>query len=160
VSESSVRPPRLPPRWFIRSFWAIHRALYRVSRGRLGLSAPKPGGWGTLRLTTTGRHSGTPRSVMLGYFVDGTRFVTLAMNGWGAAEPAWWLNLQADPTATIDVGEVHGPVRAEAATGAERERLWALWATIEPQLDAYAERRPGPTAVIVLTPTAGSGLSA
>jgi len=48
-----------------------------------------------MRLTTTGRRSGQNRSVILGYIEDGPKLVTLAMNGWGEGEPAWWLNLQA-----------------------------------------------------------------
>ena len=40
------------------------------------------------------RHSGKPRSVILGYSEDGPNHVSMAMNGWRAAEPAWWLNLQ------------------------------------------------------------------
>ena len=68
--------------------------------------------------------------------------VTMAMNGWGAAEPAWWLNLQAHPDATAQtrdgVREVHG----RRAQGHERERLWARWAEIDKNLDAYAAWRP------------------
>jgi hypothetical protein len=40
-------------------------------------------------LTTTGRRSGQPRSVILDYYEDGSNLVSMAMNGWGAAEPAW-----------------------------------------------------------------------
>ena len=58
---------RVPPRWFVRLAWRVHRGLYRVTGGRLGLWAPKPDKWGTLRLTTTGRRSGQQRSVLLGY---------------------------------------------------------------------------------------------
>jgi hypothetical protein len=57
----------LPPRWFVTLFWHGHRALVRVTRGRLGLWRPKPGGWGALRLTTTGRRTGQPRRVLVGY---------------------------------------------------------------------------------------------
>ena len=64
---------------------------------------PKPDGWGTLWLTTTGRRSGQPRRVVLGYVEDGDNLVTMAMNGWGAAEPAWWLNLQAHPDRKIQL---------------------------------------------------------
>src|SRR5512142_3176889 len=82
--------PRLPPRWFIRTFWRVHRQIVRASGGRRGLWLPRPGKWGALRLTTTGRRSGEPRSVILGYYEDGPNLVSMAMNGWGAAEPAWW----------------------------------------------------------------------
>ena len=90
MSESTANVPWLPPRWFIRLAWSVHRALYRVTGGRLGLWKPKPNGWGTLRLTTVGRRTGRERSVMVGYFEDGADLVTMAMNGWGEGEPAWW----------------------------------------------------------------------
>ena len=74
------------------------------------------------------------------------------MNGWGAAEPAWWLNLQAHPDATAQTRDGARPVRARRAEGSERERLWARWAGIDKNLDAYAARRPAETAVVVLEP--------
>jgi F420H(2)-dependent quinone reductase len=54
---------------------------------------------GALRLTTVGRRTGRSRQVVVGYFEDGPNLITMAMNGWGATEPAWWLNLQAHPEA-------------------------------------------------------------
>jgi deazaflavin-dependent oxidoreductase (nitroreductase family) len=57
----------------------------------------EPGGWGAMVLTTTGRRTGRARPVIVGYLEDGQSLITLAMNGWGEAEPAWWLNLQAHP---------------------------------------------------------------
>ena len=56
-----------------------------------------------MRVTTTGRRSGQPRSVILAYLDDGPNLVTMAMNGWDPAEPNWWLNLQADPYATVQL---------------------------------------------------------
>jgi hypothetical protein len=91
------RPPRLQPRWFIRRFWKAHRAAFRITSGRRGLWAAGPERWGAQWLTTTGRRSGQERSVIVGYLEDGPNLVTMAMNGWGVAEPAWWLNLQANP---------------------------------------------------------------
>jgi deazaflavin-dependent oxidoreductase (nitroreductase family) len=146
------KSPRLPPRWVIHLAWKVHRGIYRVTGGRLGLWRPKPDGWGALRLTTVGRRSGRPRSVLVGYFVDGADLVTLAMNGWGEAEPAWWLNLQAHPEATIVTRDGRGAVRARAALGEERDRLWARWSEIDKGLDGYAARRPGETAVVILQP--------
>ena len=80
-----------------------------------------------LRLHTVGRRSGHSRVAIVGYFEDGPNLVTLAMNGWGKAEPAWWLNLQANPAATVDLADGSREVRARAASGAERERLWATF---------------------------------
>ena len=149
-SEKHEPGPRLPPLWFVHLAWRAHRGLYRVSRGRLGLWRPKRQRWGTLRLTATGRRSGQPRSVILGYFEDGPNLVTLAMNGWADGEPSWWLNLQEHPVATVHLARGAGTVRAHAAEGAERARLWARWREIDTQLDAYAALRSTETTVVVL----------
>lgn len=149
---------RLPPRWFVVTFWHVHRWIVRMSRGRKGLWAPRPGKWGALRLTTTGRRSGEPRSVVIGYYEDGSDLVSMAMNGWGAAEPAWWLNLQAHPDAVVDLaGGVRREVVGRAAATVERERLWQRWRELDKNLDGYAARRPHETAVVVLEPRATTG---
>jgi deazaflavin-dependent oxidoreductase (nitroreductase family) len=89
--------------------------------------------------------------VILGYYEDGSSFVSMAMNGWGAAEPAWWLNLQADPRAVVDLaGGARHEVLARPAVGEERDRLWQRWRELDRNLDAYAARRPTETAVVVL----------
>src|SRR6516162_11693104 len=75
----------------------------------------------------------------------------------GAAEPAWWLNLQAHPDATAQTRDGARRVRARRAQGDERERLWARWAEIDKNLDAYAARRPTETAVVVLEPSGAVG---
>jgi deazaflavin-dependent oxidoreductase (nitroreductase family) len=86
-----------------------------VDRRPRGLWRPKPGGWGTLRLTTIGRRTGRARAVIVGYFEDGPNLVTMAMNGWGDAEPAWWLNLQAHPDVTADLVDDARQVTGRAA---------------------------------------------
>jgi deazaflavin-dependent oxidoreductase (nitroreductase family) len=145
----------LPPRWFVVAFWHVHRWFVRATGARKGLWLPRPGKWGALRLTTTGRRSGEPRSVIVGYFEDGPDLVTMAMNGWGAAEPAWWLNLQAHPEAVVEMaGKVRREVLGRAAVGEERDRLWQRWAEIDRNLEGYAARRPQETAVVVLSPRA------
>ena len=74
--------------------------------------------------------------------------VTLAMNGWAAPEPAWWLNLQARQDATVDLANGSRAVRARAAVGEERSRLWARMG----EVDGYAALRPAETAVVILEP--------
>jgi F420H(2)-dependent quinone reductase len=149
----SEKPARVPPRWFVKLAWKTHRGLYRITRGRIGLWRPKPGRWGTMRLTTIGRRTGKERSVILGYFNDGPNHVTMAMNGWSEGEPAWWLNLQAQPEARLEVAGGHYQVRWHAASGEERARLWAQWQEIDDNLDEFAARRSTETAVVVLEPT-------
>jgi len=154
---SRGRRASLPPRWFMVLFWHGHRALLRVTHGRLGLWRPKPDRWGAMRLTTTGRRTGRPREVVVGYFEDGRNLVTMAMNGWGAAEPAWWLNLQDHREAIAQTRDGSQQVRARRAEGDERERLWSRWAAIDDNLDAYAALRPNETAVVVFEPYDAAG---
>jgi deazaflavin-dependent oxidoreductase (nitroreductase family) len=154
--SQEVRPV---PRLFLHTFWSLHRALYRASDGRIGLQRPERGAkFGMLRLHTVGRHSGRERIAMIGYFEDGPNLVTLAMNGWGKAEPAWWLNLQANAAARIDVADGPREVTARVAVGEERKRLWATfrdypgWGS---DLGALTALRPGETAIVVLEPHVG-----
>jgi deazaflavin-dependent oxidoreductase (nitroreductase family) len=105
-----------------------------------------------MRLTTIGRRSGQERSVILGYIEDGPNLVTMAMNGWGEGEPAWWLNLQAHPQARIQVTDGTREVVAHAATERERARLWERWRSLDKNLDGYARRRSTQTAIVVLEP--------
>jgi deazaflavin-dependent oxidoreductase (nitroreductase family) len=151
---------KLPPRPLVRTFWSLHKLAYRLTGGRFGLQQPERGAkFGMLRLHTMGRRSGQRRVAMIGYFEDGANLVTLAMNGWGKAEPAWWLNLQSTPAATVDLADGSRTVRARAATGSERDRLWTAfqdypgWGT---DLDALTARRPGETAIVVFEPAEGT----
>ena len=152
MSESIVKSPRLPPRFVVVGAWFLHRALHRVTGGRRGLWPPKEKRWGTLRLATLGRKSGRERSAILGYFEDGPNLVTLAMNGWSEAQPAWWLNLQTHPDTTVELADGVRRVRGREAVVEERDRLWARWKEFGDDVDGYATRRPAGTAVVVLEP--------
>ncbi|MDJ0497835.1 MAG: nitroreductase/quinone reductase family protein [Acidimicrobiia bacterium] len=153
MSDDRKKAARLPPRWFVRLAWSTHRGLYRITGGRFGLRRAKGHRWGMMHLTTIGRRSGLERGVILGYFDDGPNLVTLAMNGWGEGEPAWWLNLQAHPDVSVNLVDGRRPVRGRAAEGEERSRLWDRWREIDQNLDDFAARRPGETAVVVLEPS-------
>lgn len=153
MSSEQTRSQKVPPAWFVHVAWRVHRALYRLSGGRFLWLPGGKRGWGALRLTTTGRRSGRPRSVIVGYLEDGPNVFTLAMNGWQEGQPAWWLNLQDEPDAVVhQARQPPRPVRAHAATGAERERLWQRFLAIEPEIEGFAERRATETPVVVLEP--------
>jgi F420H(2)-dependent quinone reductase len=109
-----------------------------------------------MRLTTIGRRSGKERRVIVGYYEDGPNLVTMAMNGWADPEPAWWLNLQARPDATVDLKDGRRAVTGRAAEGAERVRLWARWSEMGDDPQRYAWRRSRETAVVVLEPRSTS----
>ncbi len=150
--------PRIPPRWFVRAAWVVHRALHRATGGRFGLARPRPGKYGMLRLHTVGRRTGAPRAAILAYYEDGPDLVLMAMNGWAEPHPAWWLNLAAHPETTVELPDGPRRVRAREARGLERERLWAGWdAYLQgPTMDDYAVLRARETPVIVLEPTTAS----
>lgn len=157
MPASTTGQPKLPPPWFIHTAWRVHRTLHRLSGGRFLWTTSNKRGWGALRLTTTGRKSGVERNVIIGYIEDGANLVTLAMNGWDEGHPAWWLNLKAHPDAVVRLArqQPHS-VRARAATGEERDRLWQRWAQTDVGLDAYAQKRSTETPVVVLEPRGGT----
>jgi deazaflavin-dependent oxidoreductase (nitroreductase family) len=148
--------PRTPPRFVIRIAWMLHRTAYRLTGGRFGLSRPEAGArFGMMRVATVGRRSGQPRVAIIGYYEDGANLVTLAMNGWVEKEPAWWLNLQARPDSTVELPGERRAVRARAAAGEERDRLWAKFRDYPgwgDDIDGLATRRSTETAVVVLEP--------
>ena len=153
MKDATARPPKLPPPWFKHTFWRAHRAVYGISGGRFLWTTSSKRGWGALHLTTVGRKSGQERSVILGYIEDGPNLVVMAMNGWDEGHPSWWLNLEAHPDAVVRLARQQPrPVRARAAEGAERDRLWQRWLEIEPEIDAYASRRSIETPIVVFEP--------
>jgi len=79
------------------------------------------------------------------------------MNGWASGEPAWWLNLQAHPDASVDLSDGSRAVHARAAAGDERARLWAMLSGGEANLDGYAALRSSETAVVILEPRPEQG---
>jgi F420H(2)-dependent quinone reductase len=155
-STASAATRALPPRPLIRLVWVLHRFAHRVTGGRFGLASPEAGAkFGMLRLTTTGRRSGKARTAIVGYFEDGPNLVTLAMNGWGDADPAWWLNLQDDAEAAVVLPTGSRAVRGRAATDGEHDRLWAAFRDYPgwgEDITALAARRTRPTTVVILEP--------
>jgi F420H(2)-dependent quinone reductase len=130
----------------------LHALLYRASGGRLGGSLGKTAP--VVLLTTTGRKSGKKRTTPLLYLEDGGKYVIIASVGGAPRHPAWYLNLRADPAATIQVGRRRIPVSAETATAEERPRLWDLATRMYPGYDAYQAKTSREIPVVVLTPSA------
>jgi deazaflavin-dependent oxidoreductase (nitroreductase family) len=155
VDEALERPSPHVPRWLVRTIWIVHRAAYSLTRGRFGLRPATGSQWGMLRLRTVGRKSGRERVAILGFLEDGLNLVTPAMNGWADPEPAWWLNLQANADATVELPDGSSrAVKARAAVGDERARLWARYVGLGSSAfsDANAATRSRETAIVVLEP--------
>ena len=138
------------PRWVYRALWTLHRAGYAISGGRLGLRAGADERLGTLRLTTTGRTSGRERSVMLFYLPHGSGYAVVASNAGAAQAPAWWLNLQAHPQATLDLPDGSTRVRARVAEPQERAALWARFAEQQASYERYAASAEREIPIVIL----------
>lgn len=130
---------------------SLHVALFRASGGRIG--GRLRGNLPVLLLTTAGRKSGKQRTTPLLYVRDGDQYAIVASVGGAPKHPAWYLNLQDDPDATIQIGHQRIDVRAETAAPEERTRLWALVTEMYSGYDAYQAKTTREIPVVVLTPS-------
>lgn len=130
-----------------KSLGAVHRALYRASGGRIGAhiwSLP------VILLTTTGRTTGKARTTPLCALPHEDGFVVIASFGGMDRPPAWWLNLEHIPMATVQIGRERHRVTARTTAGEERARLWAQVVERAPGYLEYARRTAREIPVVVL----------
>jgi deazaflavin-dependent oxidoreductase (nitroreductase family) len=109
-----------------------------------------------LLLTTTGARTGRSLTKPLGFTRDGERYVVIASKGGAPTHPAWYHNLVANPTVTVEVNGERFEARASVAQGAERERLFAQQATQIPVFARYQEMTTRKIPVVVLERISGS----
>ena len=112
---------------------ALHRILYRSTRGAVGRRLVDND---ICLVTTTGRRSGKPHTVPLLYLRDGDRIVVIASWGGRDEHPQWYLNLLADPNASVQVLGDRWSVSARTADAEERA-TW--WPKVLAAYDGYAE---------------------
>jgi len=129
-------------------FGPEHVRVYQETDGRRGY---RWRGAEILLLTTEGRKSGQLRTMPLIHRTDDGRWVVVASKGGWPANPAWFENLMANPDATIQVRGETVPVRASAAQGEERRRLWSLMTEVWPAYDDYQQRTAREIPVVVLS---------
>jgi deazaflavin-dependent oxidoreductase (nitroreductase family) len=125
------------PRPLVTRFTRLHAALLRGSRGRIRRSRVLGGGQPVLSLTTTGRRTGEPRSTIVAYLRDGDAYAVFAMNLGNERDPAWCVNLGANPEAWIDVDGRRLQVRASRARGEEATRLWNAYRARLPAVESF-----------------------
>lgn len=104
-----------------------------------------------LLLTTIGAKSGESRTVPLVYTRDGDRYVIIASKGGAPTHPAWYHNLLAHPTVTLEVGEETFQADASVAEGAERRKLYDAQAAMMPAFADYELKTTRVIPVIKLT---------
>jgi deazaflavin-dependent oxidoreductase (nitroreductase family) len=121
--------------WYLRNISPrIDPTLMRLTRGR----ANSLGAWPRcVLLTHTGAKSGVQRTTPLIYFTDGDRVILVASNYGGTRHPAWYHNVNANPTVTLLGGGCEGQFVGQEVTGAERDRLWELAKHWNPGYNQY-----------------------
>ena len=133
---------------------ADHIRAYRESNGEVGYLW---NGVPTLLLTTTGRRSGEPRTSALIFGTDGDDFLVVASMGGAPMHPQWFLNVEADSNAEIQVKDRSLKVTARAASAAEKPRLWDIVRNVWPNYDVYQSRTDRDIPVVILTPVTENG---
>ncbi|HWX96106.1 MAG TPA: nitroreductase family deazaflavin-dependent oxidoreductase [Solirubrobacteraceae bacterium] len=123
---------------------------FRSNEGKVG--GPFEGA-PVLLLTSTGAKTGERRTTPVMYLPDGERMVIFASKGGGPTNPAWYHNLLANPTATVEVGPQTLDVNARVTAGEERERLFTRQAGLYPQFADYAQKTTRQIPVVALEPT-------
>jgi deazaflavin-dependent oxidoreductase (nitroreductase family) len=125
-----------------------HIRAYRETGGEVGYLW---NGATSLLLTTTGRKSGAPRTSALIFARDGDDLLVVASMGGAPQHPAWYLNLEANPDAEVQVKDEVFPVTARTAGPEEKPRLWDIVREQWPNYDTYQSRTERDIPVVVLT---------
>jgi len=127
-----------------------HIRAYRDSGGEVGYLW---NGVPTLLLTVTGRRTGRELTSALIFGRDGDDYLVVASKGGWSDHPSWYLNLQANAAAKIQVRAEELGVVARTASATEKPRLWKIMTDIWPNYDVYQSRTDREIPIVVLTPT-------
>jgi deazaflavin-dependent oxidoreductase (nitroreductase family) len=143
-----------PVRLALRLGSGAHTGVYRATGGKLfGRMGKSP----ILLLNTVGRKTGRKRTSPLLYVMDGEDFVIIASKGGAAAHPAWYLNLRANPEATVEIGDREVQVEAEVADPEEKARLWQKMVEMYPAYDDYQRKTEREIPLLILRPVEWGG---
>jgi len=141
----------MPSDLMLKTMNNVHRGILKLSGGRLGWQASK---MPVLELTTVGRKSGEPRSVMLtSPLIEGDNVVIVASRGGDDTHPAWYLNLRDHPD--VEVAMKGGPrtsMTASIASAEERARMWPIIAEKHTNYAGYQRKTDREIPLVVLAP--------
>ncbi|MGF1599399.1 MAG: nitroreductase/quinone reductase family protein [Acidimicrobiales bacterium] len=139
----------------MRTANVVHRSLLTVSGGRIGRTL---GNMAVYKVTTTGRSSGRPRTVMLTAPVrDGDTFVFVASKGGDDRDPDWYRNLVANPQIVIEPAHGGGAMTLVARTASPEEKaeLWPQIVAAYKGYGGYQRKTERDIPVVVAEPLAG-----
>ncbi|GMQ97842.1 MAG: nitroreductase family deazaflavin-dependent oxidoreductase [Acidimicrobiia bacterium] len=131
----------------------LHATLYRATGGAIGRRLVSND---MLLLTTTGRHTGTRHTVPLLYLRDEERLVVIASYGGRPQHPQWYLNLLAQPEATVQTERTITPVIATTMSQADRDVWWPRIVYAYSDYATYQSRTDRQIPVVWLEPRTGT----
>lgn len=134
-----------------------HLARYIATDGADGYlwDASLGGGRGmvpTLLLTTVGRKSGRELTMPLIFGLQGPNYVVVASKGGAPAHPAWYLNLESNPSVRVQVKAEKFAARAHTANATQRAQLWPKMVQIYAPYELYQTKTERQIPVVILTP--------
>lgn len=139
MDDKAIKPYTPFQEWmglhFIKSYGRLQVCLYELSGGRLGgrfLGAP------CCILTTTGRKTGKARKSPLLFLEEGDRVYMAGTKGGMRTMPIWYLNLQANPRCSVQIGKRRRSMLARTATQQEASEIWPR---LDQMYSGYAEYR-------------------
>src|ERR1700710_1899505 len=141
----------MPNDLFLKTMNTVHRTLLKLTGNRAGWDVS---GMPVLELTTIGRKSGQPRSVMLtAPLIEGDTIVVVASRGGDDTHPAWFLNLRDNPDVQVAlVGQPQLPMRAHVATADERARMWPIITAKHKNYAGYQKKTEREIPLVLLEP--------
>jgi deazaflavin-dependent oxidoreductase (nitroreductase family) len=120
-----------------KQFGRVHKFLYRLTGGRLGARM----GWIDVALIeTTGRKTGQPRCVPIACYPYRDSIVVSASNSGKESHPVWYLNMQANPAVTVQIGREYYRAFAEDVPDGERDALWETIVELNKHQGEYLEK--------------------
>ena len=141
----------MPSDFMLKTMNGVHRGMLKITGGRFGYNLSR---MPVLELTTIGRKSGQPRSIMLtSPLQEGSTIVVVASRGGDDHHPAWFLNLRDNPDVEVAwKGEPKKKMRAHVANAEERARLWPLVTSDHKNYAGYQKKTDREIPLVLLDP--------
>lgn len=141
----------MPSDLLFKAMNTIHRGALKLTGGRVGW---RTSGMEVLELTTTGRKSGQPRTVMLtSPLQQGDTLVIVASRGGDDRHPAWFHNLRDNPDVDVVVGgQPKKRMRARVASADERADLWPQITSAHRNYAGYQTKTTREIPLVLLEP--------
>ena len=141
----------MPSDFALKAMNSFHRGLMKLTGGRVGWKAAN---MPVVELTTTGRKTGQPRTVLLTSPVqEGSTYVVVASRGGDDQHPAWYLNLRDNPDVEVTTRGKKRSMRAHIADAEERARLWPLVTADHKNYAGYQKKTDREIPLVLLKPT-------